>query len=276
MCGMANGQATTVARGARGLQLTAGLLAVVLAAGLGIGMTGIGGVLVVPGLGMLGGVPITRAVPASTFAFLFTGVAALQHVQWARRRAVADATAPATLPPSALWALLVAALAGAGLGALSLRWLPALVLHSGVALLALGSGLQALLARPPADGPARTPAAGALAAIGLLVGIGSAWSGTGGPILLLPLLLWRGTPTRAAIAMAQAVQLPIALAATAVNWRTGLLDIPLGLGLGALLVLGWLAGVALAARVPTAALRTGLGGLLVGVGLWYGLQTLAR
>ena len=56
--------------------MSAAVLALVLCAGLGIGMTGIGGVLVVPGLSALEGVPLTRAVPASTLAFLFTGIVA--------------------------------------------------------------------------------------------------------------------------------------------------------------------------------------------------------
>ena len=260
--------------------MSAAVLALMLFAGLGIGMTGIGGVLVVPGLSALQEMPLTRAVPASTLAFLFTGIAATLKLQWQRRAANANATGTGTAAPQAdrhaLLALQVAALLGAALGALTLRWLPATGMHLALALLALFSGLQTLLARAVPEHSARMPARATLAAIGLAVGLGSAWSGTGGPILLLPALMWLAMPTRSAIAMAQAVQLPIALAATAVNWWTGQLDWALGLVLGALLVLGWAVGDRLAARIATLQLRRLLGGLLVVLGLWYGWHVLTQ
>ena len=252
--------------------MSAAVLALMLFAGLGIGMTGIGGVLVVPGLSALQEMPLTRAVPASTLAFLFTGIAATLKLQWQRR--AANATAAPQADRHALLALQVAALLGAALGALTLRWLPATGMHLALALLALFSGLQTLLARAVPEHSARMPARATLAAIGLAVGLGSAWSGTGGPILLLPALMWLAMPTRSAIAMAQAVQLPIALAATAVNWWTGQLDWALGLALGALLVLGWAVGDRVAAHIATLQLRRLLGGLLIVLGLWYGLHVL--
>lgn len=252
--------------------MSAAVLALVLCAGLGIGMTGIGGVLVVPGLSALEGMPLTRAVPASTLAFLFTGIVATLKLQW-QRRAATGTTAPQT-DRHALLVLQTAALLGAALGALTLRWLPATGMHFALALLALFSGLQTLLARAVPEHSARMPARATLAGIGLVVGLGSAWSGTGGPILLLPALMWLAMPTRGAIAMAQAVQLPIALAATAVNWWTGQLDWALGLALGALLVLGWAVGDRIAARIATVQLRRLLGALLVVLGLWYGFHVL--
>lgn len=246
----------------------AAVLALVLCAGLGIGMTGIGGVLVVPGLSALEGMPLTRAVPASTLAFLFTGLVATLKLR--RQRASAAQHADR----QALPALQLAALLGAALGAFSLRWLPATGLHLALALLALGSGLQTLLARAAPEQTAALPGRAVLAGIGLAVGLGSAWSGTGGPILLLPVLMALAQPTRTAIAMAQAIQLPIALAATAVNAWTGQLDWVLGMALGALLVLGWAIGDRLAARMSTARLRRLLGGVLVVLGLWYGFHIL--
>ena len=110
-------------------------------------------------------------------------------------------------------------------------------------------------------------------ALGLAVGCGSAWSGTGGPVLLLPILLFFHAPTRTAIAMGQSVQLPIAFAATAVNLAAGTLDLKLGLVLGALLALGWGAGFVLMRRMPTELLARILAFGLIAVGLWYGWQT---
>jgi uncharacterized membrane protein YfcA len=253
--------------------MTIAVIALTLFAGLCVGLTGIGGVLVVPGLSALEGMPLTRAVPASTLAFLFTGLVATWKLQARRRAAAAPGTAGQDRP--ALLILQIAALLGAALGALSLRWVSGTGMHLALAVLALGSGLQSLLSRvvPDTATPRITPPA--LAGIGLAVGLGSAWSGTGGPILLLPVLMVLAMPTRAAIGMAQAVQLPIALAATAVNWWAGQLDWALGAMLGAVLVIGWLAGDWLAARMPIAQLRRLLGWLLVALGLWYGFHTLS-
>lgn len=254
--------------------MTAGIAAIVLFAGLAVGMTGIGGLLVVPALSVLGNMPLTQAVPASTLAFLFTGLAATAHLQW-RARHAADARSPAPEPTlQRLTSLQLAALLGAGLGAFTLSALPTTGVHVALAILALLSGLQTLLRSAPSEDSAGRIGVAAQCAIGLAVGLGSAWSGTGGPILLLPVLMWLRTPTRNAIAMAQAIQLPIAVAATAVNFAFWQLDWRLGLTIGALLLVGWVAGIWVATRMPTRRLRQALGWLLVGIGVWYGVHIL--
>lgn len=255
--------------------MTPAVLAIVLFAGLAVGMTGIGGLLVVPALTALAGMPVARAVPATTLAFLFTGIAATLHLQWSRRASsLTRATEPDGANRKGMLALQIAALLGAGVGAMTLTFLPAVGVQLALALLSLLSGLQTLAGRAPPDDAARKLSTAAQATIGLAVGIGSAWSGTGGPILLLPILMWLAMPTRGAITMAQAVQLPIALSATAVNLWAGQLDIALGVALGALLIVGWAAGVWVAKRMHTARLRQALGWLLIGIGLWYGLHNL--
>jgi uncharacterized membrane protein YfcA len=289
--------------------MSALVLALIVVAGLAVGATSIGGILVVPVLTTLAGLPVAQAVPASTFGFLFTGIAAMV---WLRRRQAREAAgteaagteaagteaagteaaagngagpvaaararpgaagAASTAQPMALygWALL-----GAALGALTLQWLPATAAQLGVAALAIVSGCQTLLARKArAEGamPAALHGRAAVAAMGLLVGCGSAWSGTGGPVILLPLLMCFGAPTRLSIAWAQGIQLPIALSATAVNLATGQLDLRLGLILGALLVLGWVAGTAIAARMPTRVLKVGVAVALIAVGVAYCLRS---
>jgi uncharacterized membrane protein YfcA len=275
--------------------MSALVLALIVVAGLAVGATSIGGILVVPVLTTLAGLPVAQAVPASTFGFLFTGIAAMV---WLRRRQAreaagidaaagngagvlaADRTRPRA-PGAALtgpqpMALYGWALLGAALGALTLQWLPPTAAQLGVATLAIVSGCQTLLARKArAEGamPAALHGRAAVAALGLVVGCGSAWSGTGGPVILLPLLMCFGAPTRLSIAWAQGIQLPIALSATAVNLATGQLDLRLGLVLGALLVLGWVAGTAIAARMPTRVLKVGVAVALIAVGLAYCLRS---
>ena len=247
------------------MNLTAALLVVL--AGLAVGATSIGGILVVPTLTVAADVPVHAAIAASNFSFLFTGAAAI-----ALQRAAPRGTRP---PP--LVGLYMAALAGAALGALTLQWLPSSLIRGVVAVLAVFSGGMALMQAKHGDAPAtargwmRGPV---LLALGAAVGCGSAWSGTGGPVLLLPVLIFARVPTTLAIAMAQGIQLPIAGAASVVNLLSGQLDLGLGLMLGALLMLGWAAGFAFARRVPAAALRRLLAFTLIAVGIAYGWQPL--
>ena len=87
-----------------------------------------------------------------------------------------------------------------------------------------------------------------LAGIGAAVGIGSALTGTGGPVLLVPLLMWLGVPVLTAVGLSQAVQVPIALMASLGNFWTGSLELPLT----ALLSIGVTFGSAVGARIAHA------------------------
>jgi uncharacterized membrane protein YfcA len=236
------------------------LLAVALlivVAGAAIGATGIGGVLVVPALTLVGGHDVLTAVAASSFAFAATGAAAL----W---RSPAGAAGPRLR-----W-LHVSALLGALAGAAIAPAFPPQVLGGVIAGLALASGLHVLIDRraPSLDGD--LPRAPALAALGLAVGVGSALSGTGGPVLLLPLLMLLRAPLQPAIAAAQGIQLPVALAASGVHAAAGRLDLRLGLALAAALLAGWWVGHRLARRAPVAHLRRAVAVCLVLTGLWTG------
>jgi uncharacterized protein len=87
-----------------------------------------------------------------------------------------------------------------------------------------------------------------LAGIGAAVGIGSALTGTGGPVLLVPLLMWLGVPVLTAVGLSQAIQVPIALMASLGNFWTGSLELPLT----ALLSIGVTFGSAVGARIAHA------------------------
>jgi uncharacterized membrane protein YfcA len=240
--------------------LAAALL--VLVAGLAIGATSIGGVLVVPVLTALAGVEPQRAVAAASLAFALPGVAALiGSLRGGSARSAGDQHGGGGLVIGA------SALAGAALGALTLAWLPVGGVKLAVALIALASGGYALLGRERSR-PVALHAA-ALLPLGALVGCLSAWSGTGGPVVLLPLLALWGVPAAQAVDAAQRIQLPVALAATAVNFVAGRLDVALGLGIGVLVLAGWFGGRALARRLPTRRLRQAVAVALIGTGLAY-------
>lgn len=232
-----------------------------LAAGLLIGLTGIGGVLLVPVLTGAAGVPLQRAVAACMLGFLFSGLyAAFIHLRRAR------------LPLRPVAAMCLAAAAGAALGAATLDRLPGTGVRLFVAALALASGLHALASR---HAPGESiPGSALLAFLGLVVGYGSAISGTGGPVMMIPILLALRTPVAAAIALGVAAGLPITIAATAVYAAAGRIDAPLALTLAMLLVAGTWAGARLSARLSGRALTVAVAWTLVGVGLWYGQATL--
>ena len=77
------------------------------------------------------------------------------------------------------------------------------------------------------------------------------------------------TLTDAAVQAAQRIQLPVALAATTVHWAAGRLDLQLGLGVGALVLLGWVVGRRLARHWPTRRLRQAVAVALIAAGLTY-------
>ena len=227
-----------------------------LVAGLLIGLTGIGGVLVVPALTDAGGVPLERAIAASMFGFLATGlVGASVHLRRTPLRS------------RELLSLCVPAAAGALGGAAMLDVLPAAAIRLFIAALALVSGVQALATRR-VRGTA-PPSAAMLTWVGLTVGWGSAVSGTGGPVMLIPLLLVLRTPIVPTIALAQAIQIPIAVAATIVNAAAGRLDLRLGLAVGVLLVCGAVTGAWLAGRLASRLLTLSVALALIAFGLWY-------
>jgi len=232
----------------------------ILLAGMAIGATSIGGVLVVPALSGLAGMPLAQAVAAASLAFLPTGV-----MGWlsARRHAA---------PGACAWPLNVAALAGAVAGAAFAHAMPAGPARIGLALLAAGAGLFGLVPASATASARPMPGRTAQIALGLAVGFLSAASGTGGPVLLLPLLmLWRA-PTIAAISAAMAIQLPVAAAASATHLLAGELPAALGVQISVTLLAGAWAGRCLARRWPPRVLRVIASLCLIGVAGWYGLS----
>ena len=63
-------------------------------------------------------------------------------------------------------------------------------------------------------------------------------SGTGGPLVLLPILLWLHVPVLAAVGLSQVIQLPISAFATAGNILYGAIDATVAAALSVLLMVG--------------------------------------
>lgn len=230
------------------------LIGIGLIVGVFIGCVGIGGVLLVPTLTYIGGAEIHVAIASCMLSYLFSGL--LGGLMFARRGSIRW--------PMAGW-LCAGAMPGAFLGAATAFAISGVVLEGVIALLITATGLHALTVQRAARRE-RAPGTRRLAVIGLITGYGSALTGTGGPLLLVPILVWMEVPVLTAIGLSQVIQLPIATLATVGNLAYGSLDYPLALGIAAVLMAGVSGGVRLAHRVPSAVLRYIVAWVLVAIG----------
>jgi uncharacterized membrane protein YfcA len=105
--------------------------------------------------------------------------------------------------------------------------------------------------------------------LGAFTGFCSAVTGTGGPFLLLPVLLFcrPELPALRAVGIAQAVPLPIAVAATLANGYFAQVDVCVAAELAACIAPGLPVGVQIAHRLGKRRLRVAVSALLVAVGL---------
>jgi uncharacterized membrane protein YfcA len=228
------------------------VLVLAVPVGVLIGTVGIGGVLLPPALTGLGGLDIHAAAGTSSWCFLFTGL--VGTVGYARHQA---------MPWRFGGLLTLGAAPAAAAGALVNGAVPATALWLSLAAVITGSGAFNLWARPRET--RELPAAGAVAT-GVVVGFGSALTGTGGPVLLVPVLLALGVPALTTIAAGQLIQLPIVGFATLGYAAHGSVHFGLGSLLGGLAGAGALLGTRLARRLRGRHLHRVVSAALVGFG----------
>nr|WP_155543713.1 sulfite exporter TauE/SafE family protein [Amycolatopsis camponoti] len=220
--------------------------------GVFIGMIGIGGVLLPPALTWLAGLDIHTAAGTSSWCFLFTGI--VGTTAYARHQA---------MPWRFGGRLTLGAAPAAAAGALVNGVVPATVLWLFLATVTAGSGAFNLWARPR---EARELPAPAAVAVGAVVGFGSALTGTGGPVLLVPVLLALGVPALTTIAAGQLIQLPLVGFATLGYAAQGSVHFGLGSVLGVLAGAGTLLGTRLARKLRGRHLHRVASAALVGFG----------
>ena len=243
------------------------LLLVCLLSGLLIGSVGIGGVLLVPALTYLAEIPVHRAIPACMFSYLATG--AIGVLVYSRHGSIRWAEAG--------W-LCLGAIPASLIGSLSLAAISADAVMGLIAGMMVFAGIDTLIRRDrrfASPSTRRTIGAPAYVMIGALTGYGSAITGTGGPLILVPVVLYLGVPVLTAVGLSQAIQIPIALFATTGNWIASNLDLRLGLMIGVLLVVGSVTGGMLVHRLPLERVRQSIAWLLLVVGFAIGLRLLA-
>jgi uncharacterized membrane protein YfcA len=242
------------------------LTSVVFFVGILIGSVGIGGVLLVPALKFLGDIPLHSAIPACMLSYMVTGsVGALIYarhgtINWSMAKKVC-----------------LGALPGAYIGAFFLPYFRADILEVFIATLVLASGVHALV-RKTANQQSieKTEKHTPLIAIGLVAGIGSALSGTGGPLLLIPILIWFKVPVLIAIGLSQVIQIPISASATLGNVLHGQIDINRAFVLALTMVGGTLVGAKLVHHLPVDSLRKLVACLLIVVGVMMLVRFLAE
>jgi uncharacterized protein len=232
-----------------------GIVVLALVPGLLIGCIGIGGVLLVPALTFLN-IDVHQAIGASLFSFIFSGaIGAFLYtrkgsIDWASAAWLCAGAAPGALAGS----IISSHIDGAIL----------LVLIGGTVMVA---GAQALFRQPgaPSHGQRLSPAI--LLAIGLVVGLASALTGTGGPVLLVPLLIWLRLPALISVGLSQAIQVPIAIMATAGNLWTGTLELSLAGSVSVGIVIGAWIGARIAHALPALVLARVVAVALFATGL---------
>lgn len=228
-----------------------------ITSGLMIGCIGIGGVILVPALVFLSGISIQIAIPAAMFAYILSGLVATavfaqnRSIDW-RMAAVLCASATPTAFAGA-WAVSV---------------VNARSLEVCLGLLTFLSGLYSLTSSGAVESGGRQPSNKLLLIVGAVTGFLSSVSGTGGPFVLVPTLISLSVPVLTAVGLSQAIQLPVAIAATVGNVLYGQLDLILGGILAASLTMGSWYGAKLAHVVPRATLRRIVSVVLIGVGIF--------
>ena len=237
------------------------MLVAALVVGILIGCVGIGGVLLTPALVYVGGLGFHLAAATSMWAFLFAGVAGTSiyskhgSIDWRLAAWLGAGVVPA-------------AFAGAWANAA----LPEGVLMALLATLMVVTGADALL-RGPVVEQARRFRVPTLLAVGALVGFGSALTGTGGAVLLVPILMLLRAPALASVGAAQAVALPVVVFSTAGYVLYGSIDFVLGTAVGLVAAVGVVFGARIAHAAPAAMLRRVVATALLCAGFLIAVQT---
>lgn len=233
-------------------------LVAVIALGLGtaVGATGIGGVLMIPALWILLGVPLRDAMGTVLAASAANG--ALAAWLYFRRGSIQW---PIAIPLCA--GALVSGFAGGTIN----PYLPAPLLIKGLGAVMAASCAWTFIRRGEPAEEARAGRAPQLFGVGFVSGLAAGLTGAGGPLVSVPLMTALAFPFLATVAASQVLQLVASASGAAAFWRAGALDLQMLALIVPLQLLGIWAGVRLAHRIDVALARKVLAALGVAVGL---------
>ena len=222
-----------------------------------IGTVGVGGILLTPMLVYLIGIELHVAQATSSFSFLFTGL--VGTFIYARRK---------TIYWEQVFWISIGVIAAALLGARVNTALTGAVLTVILAALIVYSGYNTLTKSAPSAEKSPQLKKSILILIGIVVGFGSALTGTGGPVLLVPTLLLFGFMSLATVGISQVIQIPIAVMATIGFMLFGQIDFFLGFILGIVQAVGVIIGGTFAHALPQARLWQVIAITLIGVSIF--------
>jgi len=90
----------------------------------------------------------------------------------------------------------------------------------------------------------------------------------------VPLLVWLNWPVLTAVGLSQIIQLPISALATVGNYLHGEVDVVLGLGIAAVMIIGVAVGARMVHKLPALLLKRIVAMVLVVLGAWMLWQTI--
>ena len=221
-----------------------------------IGCVGIGGVLLVPILTYIFNIDIHMAIAAAMFSYIFSGL--VGTLVYAKKGSIKW--------PQTIW-LIIGAAPAAFVGAKLTLSMPGQYLEFLIALFVVAAGINAMRNQKPKEASISINNPYALFFIGLLTGIGSALTGTGGPLFIVPIMVSLKVAAHTAIGFSQAIQLPIASLATISNFLYGSVDLLIGSVVAGGIIIGSTFGAKLAHVVPPIIMKRILAFVLVAVGL---------
>jgi hypothetical protein len=238
------------------------LICLLLAAfGVGalIGTVGIGGILLIPALTALAGLGIHEAMATALFTFAFTGITGTVMFQ---RQGSIDWRV--TIPVCA--GAIPFAFLGAWLNSLTrptvlALLLAAVIIFAGIYTLATWRGM-----RDPAFHGDHGLQRSLLTAIGAVSGLGSGWTGVGGPVLSVPLMVLFGFPALPSIGASQVIQIIAALSGTLGNLNFGTINFSVAAAVTILEIAGVYVGARIAHAVSPGPLKRFVAWLCIIVG----------
>jgi uncharacterized membrane protein YfcA len=229
-----------------------------------IGAVGVGGVLLIPALVAFAGVTPHQASATALFTFIFTGLLGTLLFQ---RQGSIDWRQSAAVCVGAIAFSYVGAITNARIGEAALmRVIAGLIIFAGAYVF-----FPVTKSMHSANGENRFPL---LLAIGAASGFGSGFTGAGGPLFSVPLMLVSGFPPLLAIGTSQVLQIFSAASGTLANLTYGDIQWVLAASITVGELVGVFAGVQFAHTVSAHALKKGTGLLCLCVGVWMLLRTL--
>jgi uncharacterized membrane protein YfcA len=224
--------------------------------GVLIGCVGIGGVLLVPILTYVFHIDIHIAIAAAMFSYMFSGVVGTfiytqkGSINWYQ----------------SIW-LIIGAAPAAFIGAKVTLSTPGQYLEILIALFIVAAGVNAMRSQRISEHSSNITNRYALVFIGIVTGVGSALTGTGGPLFVVPIMVSLKVAAHTAIGFSQAIQFPIASLATFSNFLYGTVDLMVGGLVAGGVIIGSIFGAKLAHLFSTTILHRILSVVLVMVGV---------